>query len=56
MLVAEDDTCGALVRMFDSYGPEVIRGKGEPELRTRLEALERRVQQTVPAESIPMGY
>jgi Protein of unknown function (DUF1269) len=55
VLVAGDDTCDALVEMFDSYDPEVIRSTVEPELRARLEALERRVQQTVPAESVPMG-
>ena len=54
VLVAEDDACDALVRMFASYSPTVIRGKVEPELRARLEALERRVQQAVPAEHVPM--
>lgn len=55
VLVAEDDACDALVRMFDSYRPmTVIRGEVEPELRARLEGLERRVQQALPAESVPM--
>ena len=56
VLVAGDDTCDALVRLFASYSPEIIRGKVEPELRARLKALESRVQQSVPAESIPMGH
>ena len=55
VLVADDDTCDALVEMFDSYSPTIIRSTVEPELRARLEALERRVQQTLPAESVPMG-
>jgi hypothetical protein len=56
VLVAGDDTCDALVRMFVSYTPEIIRSKVEPELRARLEALERRVQQSAPAETIPMRH
>ena len=56
VLVAEVDTCDALVRMFDSYSPKVIRAQVEPELRARLEALERRVQQVAPAEGVPMGH
>jgi hypothetical protein len=55
VLVAEDDACDALVRMFDSYNPQVIRAEVEPELRARLEALERRVQRSVPAETIARG-
>ena len=55
VLVAERDACDALVRMFDSYSPEIIRSEVEPELRARLEALERRVHQAVPAESVPRG-
>lgn len=55
VLVAEDDACDALVRMFAPYSPMVIRGQVEPELRARLEALERRVQQATPAESVPMS-
>ncbi len=56
VLVAEEDTCDALVRMFDSYSPKIIRARVEPELRARLEALERRVQQVAPAESVPLGH
>jgi hypothetical protein len=55
VLVADEDTCDALVEMFDSYTPRVVRHPVEPELHARLEALERRVQQTMPAEGVPMG-
>jgi hypothetical protein len=56
VLVAEDDTCDAMVRMFDSYSPMIIRAEVEHELRARLEALERGVQEVVPAEGVPMGH
>jgi len=39
VLIANDATCDALGRMFDSYSHEVIRAKVETELRARLEAL-----------------
>lgn len=55
VLIANDGTCDALVGMFDSYDPLVIRAEVEPELRARLEALERRLQKVTPAESVPMG-
>jgi hypothetical protein len=55
VLIANDETCDALVGMFDSYDPLVIRARVEPELRARLEALERRLQAVTPAESVPMG-
>ena len=55
VLIANDDTCDALVKMFDSYDPLVIRAAVEPELRARLESLERRLQKVTPAESVPMG-
>jgi hypothetical protein len=55
LLIANDETCDALVTMFDSYSPVVIRAEVEPELRARLEALERRLQKAAPAESVPMG-
>ncbi|HTB56987.1 MAG TPA: DUF1269 domain-containing protein [Polyangia bacterium] len=55
VLIANDKTCDALVAMFDSYDPLVIRATVEPELRARLEALERRLQKVTPAERVPMG-
>lgn len=55
VLVAERDACDALVRMFDSYSPKVIRAEVEPELRARLDALEGRVQRSVPPETIARG-
>jgi hypothetical protein len=56
VLVAEADACDALVRMFDSYSPTVVRVEVEPDLRARLEALERRVQRAVPPETIARGH
>lgn len=56
VLVAEADACDALVRMFDSYGPLVIRANVEPELRARLDALERLVQRSAPPETIATGH
>jgi hypothetical protein len=55
VLIANDDTCDALVAMFDSYDPLVIRATVEPELRTRLEALERRLQAVAPTATVPLG-
>ena len=55
VLIADDRTCEALVGMFDSYDPLVIRATVEPALRARLEALERRLQAMTPAESVPLG-
>jgi hypothetical protein len=55
VLVAESDACDALVRMFDSYSPLVIRAEVEPELRARLDALERRAQRSLPPETIARG-
>jgi hypothetical protein len=55
VLIANDETCDALVAMFDSYSPMVIRAKVEPELRARLETLERRLQSVTSTESVPMG-
>jgi hypothetical protein len=52
-LIAKDATCEALVRMFKSYSPKIIRVEVEPELRTRLEGLERRLQQSAQAEGAP---
>jgi hypothetical protein len=39
--------------MFKSYSPKIIRAEVEPELRTRLEGLERRLQQSAEAEGAP---
>jgi len=56
VLIANGETCDALVRMFEPSHPvAVIRAEVEPELRTRLEALELRLQNVTPAESVPMG-
>jgi len=55
VLVASEETCDALIEMFDSYSPAIIRSTVEPDLRARLEALERRVQRTLPPESVSMG-
>ena len=55
VLLAEDDACDTLVRMFDSYSPEVLRAEVEPELRARLEALERRVQSSGRPETAARG-
>jgi hypothetical protein len=55
VLVAERDACDALVRMFDSYSPMVIRAEVAPELRARLDALEDRVQSSLPPETVARG-
>jgi hypothetical protein len=55
VLIANEETCDALVTMFESCSPLVIRAPVEPELRARLEALERRLQEGTPIESVPMG-
>ncbi len=56
VLLADEETCDALVTMFEPSRPVVvIRAEVEPELRARLEALERRLQRVTPAESVPMG-
>jgi uncharacterized membrane protein len=55
VLIANDQTCDALVGMFESYDPLVLRAAVEPELRARLEALERRLQKVTPTETVPMG-
>jgi hypothetical protein len=54
-LIADDEICDALVKMFDPYSPEVMRLGVEPELRTRLEAFERRLQRVEHDEGLPMG-
>jgi hypothetical protein len=54
VLIAGDQTCADLIKMFETYGPKVIRAEVDPELRTRLESLERRVaQQSEQAEGAP---
>jgi hypothetical protein len=56
VLIANDETCDAMVTMFEPSRPVVvIRAEVEPALRARLETLERRLQQVTPAESVPMG-
>ena len=55
VLVAERDACDALVRMFESYSPTVIRAEVEPELRARLDALEARAQRSLPPETVARG-
>ncbi|HSY38232.1 MAG TPA: hypothetical protein VLA79_01855 [Polyangia bacterium] len=56
VLIANEETCDALVTMFEPSRPAVvIRAAVEPELRARLEALELRLQRVTPAESVPMG-
>ena len=56
VLIANEETCDALVTMFEPSRPMVvIRADVEPDLRARLEALERRLQRVTPAESVPMG-
>ena len=56
VLIADEETCDALITMFEPSRPAVvIRAEVEPELRARLEALERRLQEVAPAESVPMG-
>jgi hypothetical protein len=56
VLIANDETCDAMVTMFELSRPVVvIRAEVEPELRARLETLERRLQKVTPAESVPMG-
>ena len=55
VLVAESDACDALVRMFESYSPTVIRAEVAPELRARLDALEGRAQRALPPETIARG-
>jgi hypothetical protein len=51
VLIAKEDTCDALVRLFKSYSPSVIRLQVEPDLRARLEALELRVAEQQSAQA-----
>ena len=44
VLIAQDDLCGALIKMAEDYSPKVVRLEVEDDLRERLEALELRVQ------------
>jgi hypothetical protein len=45
LLIAKNETCDLMVRLFKAYSPEVTRIEVEPALRERLEALENRVLQ-----------
>jgi uncharacterized membrane protein len=47
VLIAQTDTCDAMVKMFTPYGPTVIRRDAGDELRNQLEALHRMAVQRV---------
>jgi hypothetical protein len=51
VLIANAETCDAMVRLFKPYSPKVIRREVADELRKWLDALHRRVAQAVQAEA-----
>lgn len=51
VLVAQDNTCDALVELFDGFSPTVVRIDVAPALRARLRALEVRAQQVSEAQA-----
>jgi uncharacterized membrane protein len=54
VFVGSTQACDAMVRMFDSYGPKVIRRDVTTELRNRLEALHQRIaQEMAQSQSAP---
>jgi uncharacterized membrane protein len=51
VFVGSTQACDALVKLFDSYRPKVIRRNVENELRNRLESLHRRIAQEMAAQT-----
>lgn len=45
VLIAKEETCDVLVGLFKPYSAKVVRVQVDPDLRARLEALEKRVTQ-----------
>jgi hypothetical protein len=51
VFIGSTKACDALVQLFNTYGPKVIRKNVENELRARLEALHDRIAQEMAAQT-----